>query len=44
MATFKDNILLFVAAYVGIQAVLEMVAGCVISGTICKALRVVVKR
>lgn len=44
MAAFKDNILLFVAAYVGIQAVLEMVVGCVISGTICKALRVVVKR
>lgn len=44
MATFKNNILLFVAAYVGIQAVLEMVVGCVISGTICKALRVVIKQ
>lgn len=44
MAAFQDNILLFVAAYVGIQAVLEAVAGCVISGTICKALRVVMKQ
>ncbi len=43
MAKFQDNILLFVAAYVGIQAVLEAVVGCVISGTICKALRVVLK-
>ena len=44
MAKFQDNILLFVAAYVGIQAVLEWVVGCVISGTICKALRVVIKQ
>lgn len=44
MAQFQDNILLFVAAYVGIQAVLEAVAGCVVSGTICKALRVVMKQ
>lgn len=44
MAKFQNNVLLFVAAYVGIQAVLEAVVGCVISGTICKALRVVVKR
>ena len=44
MAKFQDNILLFVAAYVGIQAVLEWVVGCVISGTICKAQRVVIKQ
>lgn len=44
MAKFQDNVLLFVAAYVGIQAVLEAVVGCVISGSICKALRVVLKR
>ena len=44
MAAFRDNILLFVAAYVGIQAVLEAVVGCLISGSVCKALRVVLKR
>lgn len=44
MAKFQDNVLLFVAAYVGIQAVLEAAVGCVISGTICKALRVVLNR
>lgn len=44
MAKFQDNILLFVAAYVGVQALIEAVVGCVISGTICKALRVVMKR
>lgn len=44
MAKFQDNILLFVAAYVGIQAVLEAVVGCVISGSVCKALRVVHKQ
>ena len=44
MAKFQDNILVFVAAYVGIQAVLEAVVGCVISGSICKALRVVHKQ
>ena len=44
MAKFQDNILLFVAAYVGVQAVIEAVVGCVISGTVCKALRVVMKQ
>ena len=44
MAKFQDNILLFVAAYVGIQAVIEAVLGCVISGSVCKALRVVMKQ
>lgn len=40
---FQNNIFLFVGAYVGIQAVLEAVVGCVISGSICKVLRVVIK-
>ena len=44
MATFKDNILLFVAAYVGVQALIEAVVGCVISGSVCKALRVVLRQ
>ena len=44
MAMFQDNILLFVAAYVGVQALIEAAVGCVISGSVCKALRVVVKR
>lgn len=43
MAKFQDNILLFAAAYVGIQAVIEAAVGCVISGSVCKALRVVLK-
>lgn len=44
MAKFRDNILLFVAAYVGVQALIEAAVGCVISGSICKALRVVLKQ
>ena len=44
MAKFQDNILLFVAAYVGIQALIEAALGCVISGSVCKALRVVWKQ
>ena len=44
MAKFQDNILLFVAAYVGVQALLEAAVGCVISGSVCKALGVVMKR
>ena len=44
MAKFRENILLFVAAYVGVQALIEAVVGCVISGSVCKALRVVLKR
>lgn len=43
MAAFRNNILLFVAAYVGVQALIEAVVGCAISGTVCKALRVVLK-
>lgn len=40
---FQNNIFLFVGAYVGVQAILEAVVGCVISGSICKVLRVVKK-
>lgn len=40
---FKDNILLFAIGYVGIQAVLEAVIGCVISGSVGKALSKVIK-
>ena len=43
-AKFQENVLLFVAAYVGLQAVIEAVVGCVISGSICKALRIVIKQ
>lgn len=44
MVAFKDNILLFVALYVGPQALIEAVLGCVISGSVCKALAVVLKQ
>ena len=44
MAKFQDNILLFVAAYVGVQALIEAALGCVISGSVCKARRVVLKQ
>ncbi len=44
MAAFKDNILLFVALYVGPQALIEAVLGCVISGSVCKALAVALKQ
>ena len=44
MAKFQDNILLFVAAYVGVQALIEAALGCVISGSVCEALRVVLKQ
>lgn len=44
MAAFKDNILLFVALYVGPQALIEALLGCVISGSVCKALAVVLKQ
>lgn len=43
MAKFQENILLFVAAYVGIQAVIEAAVSCVISGSVCKALSVALK-
>lgn len=38
LETFRNNILLFVAGYVGIQAVLEAIVGCIISGSVCKIL------
>ncbi len=44
MAKFQDNIFLFVCAYVGVQALIEAAVGCVISGSICKVLRVFVKK
>ncbi len=44
MEQFRSNILLFAAAYVGVQALIEAAIGCVISGSICKVLRVVRKK
>ena len=44
LETLRKNAILFVAAYVGIQAVIEAVVGCVVSGGVTKALRVVLKR
>jgi uncharacterized membrane protein len=44
VAKIHDNVILFVAAYVGVQAVIEAAVGCVISGSICKALRVALKK
>lgn len=43
METFRNNILLFVAGYVGIQAAIEAVLGCLISGSVCKILSKVLK-
>lgn len=42
--TLKNNVILFVAAYVGVQAVIEAVVGCVASGAICKALQKTVNK
>lgn len=42
--SFQDNILLFALGYVGIQALLEAVIGCIISGSVGKALSKVLKR
>ena len=44
MAKFQSNVLVFVAAYVGVQALIEAGVGCVVSGTVTKILRVVLKR
>lgn len=41
---FKDNIFLFALGYVGIQALLEAVIGCILSGSIGKALSKVIKK
>lgn len=43
MAKFQDNILLFVSAYVGVQALIEAAVGCIISGSIGKVLKVALK-
>ncbi len=44
VAYLSSNIILFVAAMVGIQAVIEWIVGCVVGGGVCKALRVILKR
>lgn len=44
MVAFRENILLFAAAYVGVQALIEAVLGCVISGSICKILHRILKK
>lgn len=44
MAKLQDNVVLFVAAYVGVQALIEAAAGCIISGSICKVLKVALKK
>lgn len=44
LETFRSNIVLFAAAYVGVQALIEAAIGCAISGTVCKVLRSVQKR
>lgn len=41
---FKDGIFLFALGYVGIQAVLEAVIGCILSGSIGKALSATLER
>lgn len=42
--TLRNNVIAFVAAYVGVQALIEAAVGCIIGGAVCKALRVVLKR
>lgn len=44
MAKFRDNILLFVSAYVGVQALIEAAVGCVISGSVGKILSRILKK
>ena len=44
LETLRSNVFLFVGAYVGVQALIEAAVGCVISGSICKVLRVVLKK
>lgn len=39
LETLRDNVLLFVAAYVGVQALVEAGVGCVVSGLVANALR-----
>lgn len=40
----QHNVVLFVAAYVGVQALIEAAIGCIISGSICKVLKVALKK
>ena len=40
----QHNAVLFCAAYVGVQALIEAAVGCVISGSICKVLKVALKK
>ncbi len=40
----QHNAVLFVAAYVGVQALIEAAVGCIISGSICKVLKVALKK
>lgn len=40
----QHNVVLFVAAYVGVQALIEAAVGCIISGSICKVLKVALKK
>ena len=44
MEKFRSNILLFVAAYVGVQALIEAAVGCIISGSVGKILYSVRKK
>ena len=44
LTVFRENVILFVAVYVGAQAILEAVIGCVISGSVCKVLSKVLKQ
>ena len=43
-AKLHQNAVLFCAAYVGVQALIEAAVGCIISGSICKVLKVTLKR
>lgn len=44
MAAFQDNVLLFAVAYVGVQALIEAVIGCIISGSVGKILHRIFKK
>lgn len=41
---FRRNILLFLSAYVGVQALIEAAVGCIVSGTVGKTLSVVFQK
>ena len=44
LVTLRTNVILFIAAYVGVQAVVEAAVGCVVSGLVCKAVKTAVRR